>query len=211
MKKVLFITANPKSESQSFSLEAGRKFIETYKRNNPDHEVKELDLYQMEIPFIDEDVLDAWGRLGSGEAFDELPEAAKEKVAAINGFNDEFVQSDKYIFVTPLWNFSLPPKMKLYIDTLMITGKTFKYTESGPVGLLEGKKALHVHASGGIYSEGPAKIMDFGNSYLKAVLGFMGVTDVQEVLLEGTNMVTDGGAQIREEALVKIDQLAYSF
>jgi len=212
MKKVLFVTANPKEEVKSYSLEAGRRFIEDYKVKNPAHEVIELDLYKLDIPFIDSDVFSAWGKLGSGVEFSKLSETEMYKVSTINSFTDQFIDADKYVFVTPMWNFSLPPKIKLYIDTLMIAGRTFTYTENGPIGLLENKKALHVHATGGIYSEGPAKGMEFGNSYLKSVLGFMGVQNFSSVFLEGTNMTDEaGGVVIKKKAKLELEELALSF
>tara|TARA_Y100001933_G_scaffold254058_1_gene295182 strand:- start:83 stop:718 length:636 start_codon:yes stop_codon:yes gene_type:complete len=211
MKKVLFITANPKSEDQSFSLQASRRFIEKYKNNNPSHEVIELDLYNESIPFIDEDVFSGWNKLGRGDDFSSLTKEEREKVQTINGFTDQFINADKYIFATPMWNFSMPPKMKVYIDTLMIAGRTFEYTENGPQGLLNGKKALHVHASGGVYSEGPAQTMDFGNKYLETVLSFMGVTDYQAVLLEGTNMPNIPDEDIKSNALEELSGLAEVF
>lgn len=109
-----------------------------------------------------------------------------------------------------MWNFSLPPKVKLYVDTLMIAGKTFAYTEAGPQGLLKNKKALHVHATGRIYSKGPAKIMEFGNSYLQAVLGFMGVEDFQ-TFLEGTNIPDIAHDDIESGAESKLEKLVVEF
>ncbi|MCK8058040.1 MULTISPECIES: FMN-dependent NADH-azoreductase [unclassified Fusibacter] len=211
MKKVLFIKANPKASAHSFSLDASENFIKTYQEINPTDEVVELDLYKLDIPFIDEDVFNGWGKLGEGVDFSDLTDQEQYKVGTINQFTEQFMGADKYVFATPLWNFSLPPKMKVYIDTLMVAGKTFKYTAEGPVGLLNNKKALHVHASGGIYSEGPAKAMEHGDSYLKTVLGFMGVMDIESVLLEGTNMATDGGASIKTDAAEKLEQLVKSF
>ncbi len=211
MKKVLFITANPKSEAQSFSLEAGRNFIELYKTNNPSHQVSELNLYKLEIPFIDEDVFSGWGKLGAGQEFDALTDNEKFKVATINEFTDQFIDADKYVFVTPMWNLSLPPKVKVYLDTLMIAGRTFTYTEKGPQGLLTGKKAVHIHASGGVYSEGPAQNLEYGNSYLQSVLAFMGVNDYESVLLEGTNMPHIEDVQIKTGAAQKLDNLAEVF
>jgi len=211
MKKVLFITANPKAEAHSYSLEAGRKFIEAYKVQNPQDQVSELDLYNLEIPYIDAEVFSGWGKLGAGQNFSELTESEKVKVGAINGYTDQFIDADKYVFVTPMWNLSLPPKVKVYIDTVMIANRTFKYTEHGPVGLLTDKKALHVHASGGIYTEGPAQGMEFGNSYLKSVLRFMGVEDFNSVHLEGTNMTQTGGGEIKEKAHSELEKLVLEF
>ncbi|MFP3821738.1 NAD(P)H-dependent oxidoreductase, partial [Bacillus sp. SIMBA_008] len=88
--------------------------------------------------------------------FDTLSAEEQAKVARLNELSDQFVSADKYVFVSPLWNFSFPPVLKAYIDSVAVAGKTFKYTEQGPVGLLTDKKALHIQARGGYYSEGPA-------------------------------------------------------
>lgn len=211
MKKVLYITANPKSESNSYSLEAGRKFIEEYKKQNPQDNVVELDLYKLDIPFIDEDVFSGWGKLSSGVEFTDLSEDEMRKVSTINKYTEQFMEADKYVFITPMWNLSLPPKVKVYIDTLMIAGKTFHYTENGPEGLLKDKKAIHIHASGGVYSNPVMSHLEFGNSYLKSVLGFMGVKDFEYVLLEGTAMALDGGEKIKSEALDQINSSVVEF
>jgi len=211
MKKVLYITANPKEESQSYSLEAGRKFLDLYKSQNPQDEIVELDLYNLDIPFIDDDVFKGWGKLGAGVAFEELSETEKFKVGAINTYTEQFIDADKYIFVTPMWNLSLPPKVKVYVDTLMIAGKTFHYTEQGPEGLLKDKKAFHIHATGGVYSNPTLEHMEFGNSYLKTVLGFMGVNDFNSVLLEGTAMAGDDPSLIKNKAIDEINEKVVTF
>ncbi len=93
-------------------------------------------------------------KFAAGEGFEALTEAQQQKVAAMNTNLETFMNADRYVFVTPMWNFSYPPVVKAYLDNVAIAGKTFKYTENGPVGLLEGKKALHIQATGGVYSEG---------------------------------------------------------
>lgn len=211
MSKVLYITANPKSKEQSFSLSVGDTFIEEYKRSNPNDEIINLDLYKMDIPLIDEDVFSAWGKLGQGISFQELSEVERKKVESINNLTNQFISTDKYIFVTPLWNFSVPPKMKAYIDTIAVAGKTFKYTENGPVGLLENKKALHIEARGGIYSEGPASAFEMGNKYLKVVLGFIGVSDIESIFIEGVNIDPQKAGTIKENAMEKARELAKKF
>lgn len=107
--------------------------------------------------------------------FDELSADEKTKVARINELTEQFVSADKYVFVTPLWNFSIPPQLKAYIDTICIAGKTFKYTANGAVGLLSDKKAVHIQARGGMYSEGPAKEMEFGDRYLRTISNSSGL------------------------------------
>ncbi|RAK17194.1 FMN-dependent NADH-azoreductase [Anoxybacillus vitaminiphilus] len=211
MAKLLYITANPKPEDQSFSLSVGRAFLNAYKQQNPQDEIVELDLYQTDIPYIDTDVFNGWGKLQQGHAFDQLSADEKAKVSRINQLTDQFIEADKYVFVTPMWNFSFPPKMKAYIDTICIAGKTFKYTENGSVGLLTGKKALHIQARGGIYSEAPMNEMEFGDRYLKAVLGFIGITDVQSIIVEGMAQFPNEAEGIKEKAIKQAQEVAKNF
>jgi len=211
MAKVLYITANPKTEEQSFSLSVGKAFLEAYKQENPNDEITVVDLYKTEIPYIDTDVFSGWGKLQQGTAFDQLSADEKAKVSAINALTDQFVAADKYVFVTPMWNFSFPPKLKAYIDTFCIAGKTFKYTAEGPVGLLTGKKAVHIQARGGVYSEGPAKEVEFGDRYLRAVLGFIGITDVESVIVEGMAMMPQEADNIKAKAIERAKEVAKNF
>lgn len=211
MAKVLYITANPKSDEQSYSLSVGRAFLEAYRKEKPEDEIVELDLYQTDIPYIDTDVFNGWGKLQQGKGFEELSADEKAKVARINEMTDQFISAHKYVFVTPLWNFSFPPKVKAYIDCICIAGKTFKYTANGPVGLLPDRKALHIQARGGIYSEGPAKDMEFGDRYLRAIFQFIGITDVDAVYVEGMAQMPDQADQIKEKAIARAREAASRF
>ncbi|NDI33813.1 NAD(P)H-dependent oxidoreductase [Chengkuizengella sediminis] len=210
MGKLLYITAHPLSEESSVSQQIGKEFLATYEKKNPDVEIVKLDLYNENIPLLDADVLSAWGKLGAGESFESLTKEQQAKLGRINELTDQFVEADRYVFVTPLWNFSYPPTLKAYIDTFAIAGKTFKYTETGPVGLLEGKKAVHIQATGGIYSEGPAVGMNFADSHLKAVLGFVGVTDVTSIFAEGVAMGPEKAEESKQTAIKEAQQLAIS-
>lgn len=211
MKKVLFITANPSGSETSFSMAVGDAFIEVYKEANPTDEVTAIDLFNTTVPAIDSEVLAAWGKLGAGEGFETLTASQQKKISAMNGNLETFMHADKYVFVTPMWNLSYPPVVKAYLDNLSIAGKTFKYTENGPVGLLEGKKAIHIQATGGVYSEGPYAAMDFGRNHLQAMLGFMGVTDVDYIAVEGMSANPAEAPAIKEAAIVKAREVAKRF
>lgn len=211
MSKVLYITANPKPTDQSYGLSVGQAFLEAYRHGAPDDEIIDLDLYKTHIPYIDGDVLNGWGKLQKGMAFENLTEEEKSKIAAINKLSDQFVEADKYIFVTPMWNFSFPPLMKAYIDTICIAGKTFKYTEEGPVGLLNDKRAVHIQARGGIYEEETAIEREFGDRYLRAVMSFVGIEDVQSIIVEGMNQMPDEAEDIKEKAMAHAREVAKGF
>ncbi len=211
MTKVLYIPAHPHDDTQSYSMAVGKAFIETYKQANPDHEVVTIDLYKENIPQIDVDVFSGWGKLQKGEAFDQLSAEEKAKVGRLSELSDQFVAADKYVFVTPMWNFSFPPVMKAYIDSVAVAGKAFKYTEEGPVGLLTDKKALHIQARGGIYSEGPAAQMEMGHRYLDAVMQFFGVPSFEGLFVEGHAAMPEKAEEIKENAIARAKDLAQTF
>ncbi|RXK18425.1 FMN-dependent NADH-azoreductase [Macrococcus sp. DPC7161] len=211
MAKVLYITGHPNDASVSYSMATGEAFIESYKVANPSDEVVHIDLYNTFIPLIDNEVFAGWGKLQSGEGFETLSETEQQKVARLNELSDEFAAADKYVFVTPMWNLSVPAIVKAYIDAVAVAGKAFKYTESGAVGLLTDKKAVLVQARGGIYSEGPAADFELGNRYLKTILGFFGLPSIEEIIVEGHNAAPDQAASIKAAAIEKATALGKTF
>ncbi|MCM0647753.1 FMN-dependent NADH-azoreductase [Clostridium swellfunianum] len=211
MSKVLYITANPKSVEQSFSIAMGEAFVSTYKEANPKDEIINVDLYNMTVPEIDEVVFSAWGKFAQGFSFEQLASEEQEKIAAMGSILEQFISADKYVFVTPLWNFTVPARMKSYLDSICVAGKTFKYTENGPVGLLKDKKAVHIQARGGIYSQGPAAAVEMGDKYINAILGFVGITDKQSIIAEGMNAAPDKAQEIMVEAVLRAKEAARQF
>lgn len=211
MATVLFITANPNDHTASFSMAAGQAFVDGYMEKNPSDEVIHVDLYKEYIPHLDADIFSGWGKLRSGISFNELPEEEQQKVNRLGQLVDQFVAADKYVFVTPMWNFSFPPIFKAYIDAICMVGKTFKYTEQGPVGLLGNKKVLHIQARGGIYSEGPAVEMEMGHRYLTAIMNFFGVPSIEGLFIEGHAQFPDRAQEIKENGIVRARELAKSF
>jgi FMN-dependent NADH-azoreductase len=105
-----------------------------------------------------------------------------------NEVMDEFLAADVIVIGAPMYNFSIPSQLKAWIDRISVAGKTFSYTETGPKGLAGGKRIIIASSRGGIYSAGPAAGMDFQESYLRAVFGFLGITDLQFVRAEGVNV-----------------------
>ncbi len=211
MSKVLYITANPKVEERSFGLKVGREFIEEYKKLHKEDTVEEINLFEMYIPMIDKDIMQAWDELAKGVEFNNLKEEQQHKLKAFSSLTDQFINADKYVIVTPLWNFTVPAIMKAYLDTLCVAGKTFKYTENGPVGLLKNKKVIHVQASGGFFSEEPAKDLDFGTNYIKTIMNFIGITDRETIYVEGMNQFPEKADSFLNKAINNVDKLVLNF
>ncbi|WP_233842993.1 NAD(P)H-dependent oxidoreductase [Dyella sp. 2HG41-7] len=110
---------------------------------------------------------------------------------------DEFQAADIVVIGAPMYNFSIPSQLKAWIDRIAVAGKTFSYTENGPKGLVEGKRVIIASSRGGIYSAGPAAGLDFQETYLRTVLGFLGVTNIEFIRAEGVNM----GAEHKVKAI----------
>lgn len=208
MSKVLYITANPRKKENSYSLTVGEEFITEYEKEHPEDTITRIDLYDSEIQNLDGKIIDYnFGMIDEEQLSDEC----KLKMKITEETVAQFMKHDKYVFVTPLWNLSVPPIVRTYFDNVCITGKTFKYTENGTIGLLEDKKAIHIQASGGIYSEEPMSEFEHGTSYIKSVLNFLGVNDVEQLLIEGTNITELDQEKVKEDAIKKADELAKEF
>jgi FMN-dependent NADH-azoreductase len=92
-----------------------------------------------------------------------------------------------------------------------VAGKTFKYTAQGPIGLLTDKKALHIQARGGFYSEGPAAQMEMGHRYLEIIMQFFGVPSFEGLFVEGHAAVPEKAEEIKANAIARAKELAHTF
>lgn len=116
----------------------------------------------------------------------------REALAVSDKLIAELQQADEYVFGVPMHNFSIPSTLKLWIDQVARAGKTFSYGADGPKGLLTGKKATLLIASGGVYERTAMESLNFVTPYLRAVFGFLGITDVRIVAAEGTAQLMGG-------------------
>ncbi len=208
MAVLLCVQANPKPVEDSKSLTIAEEFLRAYRAKNPGDRIIERNVYREPVPFVDAEVIAGWEKLQRGESPSPREE---EKIKAIDVLTEEFLSADKYVFVTPMWNLSVPPMMKAYLDTIVVAGKTFYYTEQGPVGLVKGKKALHIHARGGYYSQPPTAEMDFADRYIRALLSFLGIEDVSSVICEGHEYAPDRADAIFQAAVAEARRLAAEF
>jgi len=111
---------------------------------------------------------------------------------------DDFLAADIVVVGAPMYNFGVPSQLKAWIDRLAVAGKTFRYGERGPEGLCSGKKLIIASSRGGVFSEGnPAAFLDHQETYLKALFGFLGISDITFIRAEGVAM----GPQARSEAI----------
>jgi len=210
MAKLLYVTCNLKPTEHSRSLSVGKEFLDEYLKHHPDEEVHFLDLYRDHIQRIDADVLSGWGKMRDGATFASLTSDEQRKIGRICKHADQFIAADKYVFVTPMFNLGFPAELKMYIDAVCVVGKTFTYTQTGPVGLLkdQGRKCLHIHSSGGLHH---GKDEDHSVPYLSSIMGFMGIDDFQAIVLEGVDAFPEREQEFRGTAVEKARRTAASF
>lgn len=122
---------------------------------------------------------------------------------------EAFLAANVVIIGAPMYNFTVPSQLKAWIDRLAVSGRTFRYTATGPVGLVGDKKVIVVSTRGGFYGPGAAlESIDHQESYLRAVFGvFFGVSDLSIVHAEGVNIDEDVRARAISEAERRIDAL----
>jgi FMN-dependent NADH-azoreductase len=114
----------------------------------------------------------------------------------------ELRSADTIVIGAPMYNFSIPTGLRAWFDYVLRAGETFSYSEAGPKGLLTGKRVIVIESRGGLYSEGPAKAIDFQEPYLRTLLGFIGLTDVTFIHAEKIGF----GVDAREAALASAKQ-----
>lgn len=136
------------------------------------------------LPQIDE----AWITANFTPA-DLRTDAQKRALALSDTLVGELKAADAIVIGLPVYNFSVPASLKAWIDLVARAGLTFQYGENGPEGLLQGKRAIVAYASGGVPMGSP---VDFASTYLRQVLGFIGITDVEFIAAEGTAMDAEG-------------------
>ena len=110
-----------------------------------------------------------------------------------------------------MWNLSTPSILNAYMDYVSATGITFKYTERGPVGLCNGKRAIHIVSRGGKFSKGPVAMLELGDRYLKSIFAFFGITDFTSIVAEGLDVIGQDVESIIEDKIKEAQVIAKSF
>ncbi|SCX29498.1 FMN-dependent NADH-azoreductase [Agrobacterium sp. DSM 25558] len=201
MSKILLLTSSPRAEESLSNKFAGDLAAKLQAQTNGT--ITHLDLGQNPIPHLDQVTTSAIRK--SADQRDAQEAAAAEysdkRVA-------ELLEADTIVIGTGMINFNIYSGLKSWIDNIARAGLTFKYTESGPVGLATGKKVYIVLSSAGVYSEGPAAALDHAIPYLKTVLGFIGLTDIEVIRVEGLAFGPEAAEKAIASATAKVEELA---
>jgi FMN-dependent NADH-azoreductase len=187
MSTLLKLDSSPMGQG-SISRKLTAKFAETWLKSHPGGKVIERDLTTLNLPVLDA----SW--VGAAHTPETSRTAAQANaLATSDSLIRDLQYADEYVFGVPMHNFSIPSTLKLWIDQVVRAGKTFSYGANGPKGLLTGKKATLLLASGGEYGKGSAMAsFDFVTPYLEKVLAFIGITDVTIITAGGTAQLMSG-------------------
>ncbi|MBN9443626.1 FMN-dependent NADH-azoreductase [Bosea sp. (in: a-proteobacteria)] len=175
----------------SISRQLVQTTVDHLRRQNPGVHIVERDLNADPIPHLTTETTAA---LRGGEA--NSP-AQRDALALSAALIEELKAADTLVIGAPMYNFGIPTTLKSWFDYVLRAGLTFRYSETGPEGLLKGKRAIVVESRGGLYSSGPAQVMDSQEPHLRTLLGFVGITDVTFIRAEKLGF----GPEAREEAI----------
>ncbi len=169
MSRVLVIESSARQEG-SVSRQLTRDFIAQWQAAHPADEIQVRDLAIEQVPHLDANLLGGW--MKPAQEHSEIERIALERS---NQLTAELQAADVLVLAAPMYNFAIPSTLKSWLDHVLRAGVTFKYTETGPQGLLTGKRAFVLTSRGGVYAGGA---LDHQEPYLRQALGFVGIHDV---------------------------------
>jgi FMN-dependent NADH-azoreductase len=193
--RVLHIIATPRSE-RSNTLTVSKVLLESLAEQHGEVIVDELDVFTTELPGLGGTPTDAKYSLMSRQDLDDRQSKAWEPIEALV---QRFLAADKYVVTCPMWNFGVPYALKHLIDVIVQPGRLFAYNEHGiPVGLVQDRQMVIVTSRGGDYSEAsPLHALDHQVPYLRAIFGFVGITDIGVISAQPMDISLD----LRTDAL----------
>ena len=201
MTRVLYINASPRGDV-SASLSAARIFIDALHEGT---DVLQIDLFNQALPEVTAAVTSAKIKYVMGA---EMTDDESRQWSTILKMVDEFKAADHYLFGIPMWNFSIPYRLKHYIDLITHPGLTFTRDANGPRGLASGGATL-IYSRGGDYSpkDGKPDPFDFQTPYMKAWLTMIGISPIEEILVQGTLAGPEGAARAVDAARDRLTDL----
>ncbi|WP_122572776.1 FMN-dependent NADH-azoreductase [Pseudomonas viridiflava] len=199
MSRLLVIESSARRQD-SVSRQLTQQFLSQWQSAHPNDQVTVRDLAVNPVPHLDATLLGGW--MKPADQRSETEQAALERS---NTLTDELIAADVLVLGAPMYNFAIPSTLKAWFDHVLRAGVTFKYTETGPQGLLTGKRAFVLTARGGIYT---GSALDHQEPYVRQVLAFVGIHDVTFIHAEGLNMGGDFVEKGMNQALAKLAQVA---
>jgi len=199
---LLHIDASPRG-ARSRSRQLGRRFLDAWRSAHPDANVIVRDVGNEPPPFVSE----AWVE-GAFTPADQHSPAAQHAIAISNQYVDELLAANEVVITTPIYNLSVPAVLKAWIDQIVRFGRTFNKAPGGFEGLAKGKRVIVIVTSGSDFRlSSPGGAFNHLEPYLRAVFGFIGITQVEFVYAHSTSSA-DVGERAFAEAETNLQQLA---
>lgn len=196
MSRILYVSSSPRG-SASYSNQVAARVVDELRQADPQATVTVRDLAQHPLPHIDADFV-----VATRGAEGPRTERQRAILAQSDALVDELLAADIVVIAAPMINFSVSTALKSWFDYIARAGRTFSYSEAGPKGLVTGKRAIIVSASGGVYS-GENAAFDFQMPWLKNMLGFLGMTEVEVIRVEGTAYGPEAAGKALERATMQ--------
>lgn len=208
MAKVLFIKVNDRPVDQAVSTQMYETFSKVYKEANRTDEIVELDLFKEELPYYGNTAITGIYKRNQGL---ELTVEEAKAADLVDKYVDQFLEMDKVVIAFPLWNSTVPAPLITYLSYLAQAGKMFNYTAEGPVGYAGGKKVMLLNARGSDYSLEEMAASEMAVNLVKSIIGLWGITNPEEVVIEGHNQYTDRTQDIIANGLENVANAASKF
>lgn len=177
----------------SATRQIGQEVIDGLRERHPAARVLTRDLVATPLPHLGPEFVRVM-----------FSDADAEALTLSNQLIDELFASDLVVIESPMYNFSISSALKAWIDHVVRARRTFRISATGVEGMLRGKRVILVLGSGAVYSEGPFQAMDFQEPYLRAMLGFIGLTDLETIRVEGLGLGPEAATEGLSRARARV-------
>ena len=199
---VLVVKANNRPATEGISSKMHEVFMSEIDKGL---NIQTFDVFEEDMPYFGQDFFNAMQKSAQAEA---MTETEQRILTASAKAMDAFMEADVVVFAFPLWNMTIPAALQTFIDYIYRAGMTFKYTENGPVGLVPEKKVIILNARGGVYSTPEAAPAEMSVTYIRNIMNFFGIQDINEVIIEGHAADPNAAPSIIEEGMERVKEAA---
>jgi FMN-dependent NADH-azoreductase len=200
MSHILLITSSPRAAS--YSTKVAHSLAQQLVSLEPNASITVRDLAHDPLPHIDDSFAAA-----RDVPPENLTPAQKETLALSDELLQELFAADSIVIAAGMINLGIPSTLKAYIDHIARPRVTFRYSEKGPEGLVKGKKVYLVVARGGVYSQGPMQAFNFQDTYLRTVLSFIGLNDIELITVEGVGYGPEAAGRAVGKAMAEVSAI----
>ena len=201
---ILVVKANNRPSSEGVSSKMHEVFMNELPQTT-DLNINTFDVFKEDMPYFGQDFFNAMTKSAQAE---QLTDIEQRILTASNKAMDAFMDADVVVFAFPLWNKTIPAPLQTFIDYIYRAGVTFSYNENGPVGLVPDKKVIILNARGGVYSTPEMAPSEMSVNYVRMIMNFFGITNIEEVIIEGHNQYPDRAEQIITDGMEDVKAVA---